>query len=125
MTIAQLCLLVARLLPFATAWIGTAGAVGLSDNRDPRGWASRQSGWRARAMAAQTNGFEALPLLIAGLLVASQREAAQATVDALALGFVGLRLVYVGLYLADLATLRSVVWTGSVLCAVAMFFVGR
>ena len=125
MTIAQLCLLAAVLLPFATAWIGKAGAFGLSDNHDPRGWSSHQSGWRARAMAAQTNGFEALPLLLAGLLVAWQREAAQSTVDALALGFVGLRLVYIGLYLADLATLRSVVWTGSVLCAVAMFFAGR
>jgi uncharacterized MAPEG superfamily protein len=64
-------------------------------------------------------------MLIAGLMVAWQRETAQATVDALALGFVGLRLVYVGLYLADLATLRSIVWTGSVLCAAAMFVVGR
>ena len=125
MTIAQLCLLVAVLLPLATAWIGKAGAFGLSDNREPRGWASRQSGWRARAMAAQANGFEALPLLLAGLLVAWQHEAAQATVDALALAFVGLRIVYIGLYLADLATLRSVVWAGSVACAVAMFFVGR
>jgi len=125
MTIAQLCLLVAVLLPFATAWIGKAGAFGLSDNRDPRGWASRQSGWRARAMAAQSNGFEALPLLLAGLLVAWQREAAQSTVDALALAFVALRVVYIGLYLADLGTLRSLVWTGSVACVLAMFFVGR
>jgi len=125
MTIAQLCLLVAVLLPFATAWIGKAGAFGLADNRDPRGWASRQSGWRARAMAAQSNGFEALPLLLAGLLVAWQNGAAQGTVDALAMGFVGLRVVYVGLYLADLGTLRSLVWTGSVACVLAMFFVGR
>ena len=125
MTIAQLCLLVAVFLPFATAWIGKAGAFGLSDNHDPRGWTSRQSGWSARAMAAQSNGFEALPLLIAGLMVAWQRETAQATVDALALGFVGLRVLYIGLYLADLATLRSIVWTGSVLCAAAMFVVGR
>lgn len=125
MTIAQLCLLVAVLLPFATAWIGKAGAFGLADNREPRGWAARQSGWRARAMAAQANGFEALPLLLAGLLVAWQHEAAQAAVDALALAFVALRVVYTGLYLADLATLRSVVWAGSVACALAMFFVGR
>jgi len=125
MTIAQTCLLAAVLLPIACAWIAKAGTFGFSDNHDPRGWASRQSGWRARAVAAQANGFEALPLLIAGLLVAWQRETAQSTVDALALGFVGLRVAYIGLYLADLATLRSLVWTGSVLCAAAMFIVGR
>ncbi|MET0352289.1 MAG: MAPEG family protein [Rhizobacter sp.] len=125
MTIAQTCLLVAVLLPFATAWTAKAGAFALKDNHDPRGWSSRQSGWRARAVAAQANGFEALPLLIAGLFVAWQREAAQSTVDALALAFVGLRLAYIGLYIADQATLRSLVWTASVGCVLAMFFVGR
>ena len=125
MTLAHLCLLVALLLPIACAWIAKAGAFGLSDNHDPRGWSARQSGWRARAVAAQANGFEALPFLIAGLLVASQRGTAQSTVDALALGFVGLRVVYVGLYLADLAMLRSIAWSGSLLCAVALFLVGH
>lgn len=125
MTIAQLCLLVAVLLPVSCAWIAKAGAFGLAENHDPRGWQGRQTGWRARALAAQANGFEALPLLIAGLLVAWQREAAQSTVDTLALMFIALRVAYIGLYLADRATLRSLVWTASVACAVAIFFVGR
>lgn len=124
MTVAQTCLLVAVLLPLACAMIGKAGAFNLRDNHDARGWQSRQTGWRARAMAAQANGFEALPLFIAGLLVAWQRDAAQGTVDTLALAFLGLRLAYVGLYLADLATLRSLAWTGAVACALALFFTG-
>jgi len=124
MTLAQLCLLVAVLLPIVCAWIAKAGAFGLAENHDPRGWQARQTGWRARAGAAQANSFEALPFLIGGLLVASQRGAAQATVDGLALAFVGLRVAYIGLYLADLATLRSLAWAGAVACAVALFFVG-
>lgn len=124
MTLAQICLLVVVFLPPLCAALGKAGAFGLRDNHDPRGWQSRQTGWRARAVAAQANGFEALPLFIGGLLVAWQRDAAQSTVDGLAVAFVVLRLAYIGLYLADLAMLRSVAWVGAVGCAVALFFAG-
>lgn len=124
MTAAHVCLLVAAVLPPLCALIAKAGRFGFKENHDPRAWQARQTGWRARALAAQANGFEALPLFIGGLLVAWQREAAPATVDLLAMSFVGLRVVYIGLYLADLATLRSVAWIGAVGCAVALYFTG-
>ena len=124
MTIAHICLFIAVLLPAVCAGLSKAGAFGLSDNRDPRHWQAQQTGWRARAVAAQANGFEALPWLIAGLFVASQRGTPQPVVDGLASAFVGLRLVYIALYLADLATLRSLAWIGSVVCAAALFFAG-
>lgn len=109
MTIAQLCLLAACLLPIGCAAIAKSRGFGKRrrdggfDNSRPRDWLARQEGWQARANAAQANSWEALPVFIAGLFVAGQHQAAQATVDALALGFVAARLAYIGLYLADRA----------------------
>jgi uncharacterized MAPEG superfamily protein len=129
MTIAQLCLLVACLLPVGCAALAKSKGFGKRrrdggfDNNAPREWLAKLDSWQARAHAAQANSWEALPLFIAGLFVAHQHQAAQGTVDALALGFVAARLAYIGLYVADKASLRSLLWaTGAGLCA-ALFFV--
>lgn len=130
MTIAQLCLLAACLLPIGCAAIAKSRGFGKRrrdggfDNSRPRDCLARQEGWQARANAAQANSWEALPVFIAGLFVAGQHQAAQATVDALALGFVAARLAYIGLYLADRAWLRSLLWTAGMATCVALFFVG-
>jgi uncharacterized MAPEG superfamily protein len=44
-------------------------------------------------------------------------------VDALALGFVVARVVYIGAYLADRANLRTLSWVVALGCAIALFFV--
>lgn len=129
MTIAQLCLLVACVLPVVCAGLAKSRGFGKRrreggfDNRQPREWLARQQGWQARANAAQANGWEALPIFLAGLFVAQQHQAAQATVDALALAFVAARLAYIGLYLADQASLRSLLWVAGLAASVALFFV--
>lgn len=129
MTIAQFCLLVACVLPIVSAGLAKSKGFGKRrreggfDNHHPREWLARQEGWQARANAAQANGWEALPIFIAGLFVAHQHQAAQGTVDALAMGFLAARLAYVGLYLADLASLRSLAWTAGLGASVALFFV--
>lgn len=128
MTIAEACVLVASLLPIACAGIakwkgfGRPRREGGFDNHNPRDWLKGLDGWQARANAAQQNGFEALPLLIAGVLVAEHRGATQGLVDALAVGFVAARLGYIAAYLADRAALRSAVWLLGLLCCIAMFF---
>lgn len=129
MTIAQLCLLVVCLLPLGCAYIAKSPGFGKRrrdggfDNSRPREWLARQEGWQARANAAQSNSWEALPVFVAGLFVAHQHQAAQGTVDALALGFLVARLGFIALYVADKASLRSFVWaTGLALC-IALFFV--
>lgn len=128
-TLANFCILAACVLPIVCAGIAKAPGFGKRrrdggyDNHDPRAWLARQTGRAARANSAQANGFEALPLFIAGVLVAQTGGAAQPTVDALALAFIGCRLVYIALYLADRQLLRSLVWVlGFGLCA-ALFFV--
>lgn len=123
LTMAYWCLLGAAALPYLTAWIAKAGAFGMGDNRAPRDWAARQSGWRARAVAAQNNGFEGLPLFMAGVLAAHQFGAAQARIDALALAYLLLRVVYISLYIRDRSALRSLVWVLGVAVCVALFFV--
>ena len=131
LTIAHVCILVACLLPIVCAGIAKAGRFGVPrsqggyDNHDPRAWLAQQSGYRARANAAQANSFEALPLFIAGVLVAHQTQAAQGLVNGLALAFVALRVAYIAMYVADRQAARSVVWLLGVLCSVALLFASR
>ena len=130
MTIADASILLACLLPIACAGIAKWRGFGKSrreggyDNHDPRQWLARQQGFQARANAAQLNSFEALPVFIAGVLIAQRLNAPQGTVDALAVAFVLCRLGYIGAYLADKANLRSALWMAGLGCCVALFFVG-
>lgn len=129
MTIAQFCLLVTCLLPLGCALLAKSKGFGKRrrdggfDNNQPREWLARLDGWQARANAAQANSWEALPVFVAGLFVAHQHQAAQATVDALALGFLAARLAFIGLYLADRASLRSLAWVSGLAACVALFLV--
>ncbi|MFG6465979.1 MAPEG family protein [Roseateles sp. BYS87W] len=129
MTLAQICLLVSCLLPMGCALLAKSKGFGKRrreggfDNHNPRAWLAGLEGWHARAQAAQGNSWEALPVFVAGLFVAHQHQADAATVDALAVGFLAARLTFIGLYLADLATLRSLAWTTGLGLSLALFFV--
>ncbi len=124
------CVLVAALLPVVCAGIaksnlfGKPGERGRYDNANPRAWLLAQSDWRARANAAQANSFEALHFFIAAVLIAHQLGADQARLDALALAYIGLRIAYVAAYVANRATLRSLVWVGALGVNMAILFAG-
>jgi len=122
MSIAYWCVLIAGLLPYAATLTAKAGA--RFDNRKPREWLAQQSGYRSRANAAQLNGFEAFPLFAAAVIVAHLMDAPQARVDLLAMVFIASRLAYLGFYLADQATLRSLAWFVGIGSAVAIFVSG-
>ena len=128
MTIANYCILVACLLPFVCTVLAKSRGIGKPrreggyDNRNPRQWLARLEGWQARANAAQQNSFEALPIFIAGVLVAQQMQAPQGKVDGLALLFVAARLAYIGAYVGDRAALRSFVWGVGLAASIALFF---
>jgi uncharacterized MAPEG superfamily protein len=130
MTIADFCMLVACLLPIACAGIAKSRGFGKPrreggfDNHSPREWLAKLQGSQARAHAAQLNSFEALPVFIAGVLVAQRLNAPQATVNGLAIAFVLLRVGFIGAYLADKANLRSVLRLLALICCVALFFIG-
>ena len=128
MTIAETCILVACFLPIACAGVakfkgfGKPRREGGFDNHSPRVWLAGLQGWQARANAAQQNSFEALPLFIAGVLVAERMQASQSLIDGLAIAFLAARVGYIGAYLADHANLRSVLWALGLACCIAMFF---
>ena len=129
-TIAHWCVLVAALLPIVCAGLakwgmfGTPVSAGGYDNGNPRAWLARQADWRARANAAQANSFEALPFFIGAVIIAHQLGTHQARLDILAFVFVVLRLLYVMMYVAGLANVRSVVWTLALATNVAILFAG-
>jgi uncharacterized MAPEG superfamily protein len=120
MTIANWCILIACMLPTATIGLAKLASLklprggGMYNNRRPRDWADTLEGWQKRANHAQANGFEALPLFIAGVVLAQLAHADQATVNQLAISFIAIRLVYIALYLANQDTLRTLAWLGGV-----------
>ena len=116
MTIILLCVLAAALLPIACAGIAKGGRFATSrrdggfDNHAPRDWLARQTGYRARANAAQANCFEALPFFIGAVAIALPLAGPTARVQALVIAWVLLRIAFVACYLADRASLRSACW---------------
>jgi uncharacterized MAPEG superfamily protein len=121
MTIAYWCVLFMGLLPIVAAGIAKKGFEGY-DNAAPRQWLAKQTGYRARANAAQANLFESLPLFFAAVIIAAIADAPQHRVDLLALGFVLARIAYLVCYVADWPTTRSFVWLAGLACVVAIFF---
>ena len=121
MTIAYTCLLFMGLFPYVAAGIAKKGFEGY-DNAMPRQWLSKQTGFRARANAAQANLFESLPLFFAAVIIAHIANAPQARIDLLALGFVAARVAYLICYVANWPTARSIVWLLGLICVVTLFF---
>lgn len=130
MTIAEICILISCLLPIACAGLakskgfGKPRRLGGFDNHSPRQWLAKLEGWQARANAAQLNSFEALPIFIAGVLIAERLQAPVGRVDGLALLFVACRIGFIAAYLADRPNLRSGLWIVGLGASIALFFVG-
>jgi len=121
MTIAYWCVLFMGLFPYVAAGIAKKGFEGY-DNRMPRQWLANQTGFRARANAAQANLFESLPLFFAAVIIASILNAPQNKVDLLAVGFVLARIAFLICYIANWPTTRTIVWTAGLIFAAAIFF---
>ena len=105
---AYLCILIAAFIPYIATGIAKAGSQ--YDNARPRESMAGLEGYRARAYAAHANGFEALPLFAAVVLMAAQAGADPVLTSRLAVVFVVARIAYTLAYIADLALLRSLVW---------------
>jgi uncharacterized MAPEG superfamily protein len=114
-------LLAAALMPLLFTGIAKALGGGF-DNRDPRRWQSHLSGLPQRAHAAHLNSFEAFPLFAVAVLFALLREVPADAILPWAWAFIGLRLLFGGLYLVNLATARSVAWALALGCAIRILF---
>ncbi len=127
MSVVLWCLVVAVVIPYVLAGVGGYLRVkqfGTLDNRNPREQAQQATGAAARAVAAQQNAWEALAVFTAAVVSAFVTEANPATASTLALAWVGFRVLHAAFYLADLATLRSLVFIGGMVCAIWLLVLG-
>jgi uncharacterized MAPEG superfamily protein len=129
-TVAYGCVLIAALLPILCAGIAKWGMFktprkdGGYDNHNPRLWLLRQIDWRARANAAQANTFEALPFFFAAVIIAHLLGAAQARLDILCFLWIVLRMVYIIMYVGDMAKARTGVWTLAFIINIVILLMG-
>jgi uncharacterized MAPEG superfamily protein len=118
-----LCVLVAFVLAYAPILVQRAQARkgGDYDNRHPRAHQLEREGLGARALAAHLNGLEGLAGFAPAVFVAHLGHADPRRTSVLAIAYVVSRAVYIGLYLADIPSLRSAVWWLGFLVTLALF----
>lgn len=119
MTLAYWCVLIAGMMPVLT--ILSAKLRRGFNNTDPRAWLEQQEGWRKRADYAHRNHFEAFPFFAAAVIIAQQLHAPQASIDLLAIIFILARIAFTLLYLANLATLRTLAFSVAYGCVLGLF----
>jgi uncharacterized MAPEG superfamily protein len=117
---AYLCVLIAGLLPYVCAMVAKWGFKKF-DNHNPREWLAQQTGFRARANAAQANSFESFPLFAAGVIIATLAQVDAARIDLYAFVFVAARAGFIACYVTDKASLRSLCWLVGLLSVVGLF----
>lgn len=125
MTTAYWCVLFALMLPYVFTFAAkfTGRGFGLRTNHDPRRFLDQLQGARKRAHYAQLNSFEVTPAFSAAVIISHLAGAAQPSIDHLALAFVISRVLFGICYIADWATLRSLVWFFGMACIVGLFIV--
>ncbi|PUE30505.1 MAPEG family protein [Limnohabitans sp. Jir72] len=120
MVISYVAILVAGLMPVICAGISKAGAKGY-DNHNPREWMAQQTGYRARANAAQANCLEAFPFFAVGVVLALLTGVQPVVVDSLCVLFMAARVAYVACYLQDKARFRSLFWLVGYIAVLALY----
>ncbi|HLT40581.1 MAG TPA: MAPEG family protein [Enhygromyxa sp.] len=90
------------------------------DNANPRAQQAKLTGQAARAQAAHNNAIEAFAPFAAGVLACKIGGVDADEIALLSIAFVGLRTIYLVMYLKNLATIRSVVWSLGFLVSLAL-----
>ena len=123
MPVPFLCILIAFALCYAPKWpLAIAQArQGGYDNRLPRQQQDKLDGWGARARNAHLNSFESFPAFAAAVIVAHLCGVDERRASILAIFFVVSRVVYIGVYLADLPRLRTTVFSLGMVSIATLF----
>ncbi len=124
MTILIVCLFIALFLPYlAKGPVAFAMAkLGGYNNSHPREQQSKLTGFGARALAAHQNAFESLIIFAPAILLAVATFNTSDLVINLAITHVVARFAYNILYLANVGTLRSIVWAIATICSFAIVY---
>lgn len=120
MNIPVACVLVAGVMPVLGAAIAKWGFKDF-DNHNPRQWLAAQTGFRARANAAQNNNFEAFPFFAIAVVLALHLNMDAARLEPLCLLFVAARILYFLTYLLDWASLRTLCWVVAYGACIAIY----
>jgi uncharacterized MAPEG superfamily protein len=107
------CLFIVAILPYVLAGIGgylRVKQLGHADNNHPRSQAAQLTGAAARALAAQANAWEALGVFGTVVIVAHLAGADPGKSATASLVYLATRFAHPVLYLANLATLRTLVF---------------
>jgi uncharacterized MAPEG superfamily protein len=119
MNVAYFCVLLAGITPVICTAIAKWEFKEF-DNHNPREWLARQTGFRARANAAQHNSFEAFPFFAAAVIMATLSEVEPPRVELLSVIFIVARWLYVAFYITDRPTLRTLCWVLAYACVVTL-----
>ena len=92
------------------------------DNRHPRDQQARLTGWGRRALAAHLNSFEITPIFAVSVIVAHLFQADPSSMNTWAAVFVGSRIVYHILYMANIHVARTSIWGVGALAVAANFY---
>jgi uncharacterized MAPEG superfamily protein len=92
------------------------------DNSNPRDPAFYKPGIATRALGAHVNGMETFPFFALSILLAEFRRLPQHWIDALAVAFVAIRLLFVFAYLSNRSTIRTLLWNLGFAVNTALFF---
>jgi len=108
-------LLILVILPVSCAWIAgyyRQKQLGSVDNKEPRAQSQQLTGSGARAVAAQSNSWEALAVFSAALLAVFIGGIDLDSIRMPVMIFTALRIAYIPAYIADLDKLRSLIFIG-------------
>lgn len=118
------CLLVACLLPIVWAWVSgyyRQQQLGSVDNKNPRDQYGQLEGPGARAVAAQSNAWEALAVFSAAVFVSHLAGADPADTALAAQIFIVARVLHGVFYIADKDLLRSLSFLVGMGCSIWLF----
>lgn len=124
MTTLIVCLFIAALLPYL-AKVPVAYAMqkaGGYDNNHPRAQQNALTGFGARALAAHQNAFESLIIFAPAILLAITTNTTGDTIVNLAIVHVIARILFNVLYLYNISTLRSLVWSVATIASFSIIY---
>lgn len=124
MTVPFWCLLIAAVLPILLSWVSgyyRNKQLGTVDNKNPRDQCAQLTGAGARAVAAQSNAWEALAVFTAAVMVAHSLGADPGKSATAAMVFVAARVLHGVFYIANKDALRSVCFLVGFGCSLWLF----
>ena len=117
-------MIIASILPVIFAYLAKFFAgFKTKDNENPREFLAKTTGIASRANAAQQNSYETLPIFLASVIIALLFFVPTVIVSKVAWLYVILRILYGLAYMANWATLRSVLWAVGFACPLFLFYI--